>query len=189
MCVLIGAVADRAQAQTVSTQVLPEDLQPRIIGTEGTTTIGIAGYVDKFFSSERLFQTNYTAQIDVDRFVAKKFVVRGGLAGSGRFGGEDADELPTGSGAPALHAFGGLLFYFTPQSIVSLYSGGEYWAQLTQRADRDAGSIVGKLGAEGAFSSRVRLFVEGGYGLALTKGDERERVSRFVGQIGIRLKL
>src|SRR5688572_3448419 len=102
MCVLIGAVAGRAQAQTVSTQVLPEDLQPRIIGTEGTTTIGIAGYVDRFFSSERLFQTNYTAQIDVDRFVARKFVVRGGLAGSGRFGGEDADELPTGSGAPAL---------------------------------------------------------------------------------------
>lgn len=190
MCVLIGAATARAEAQgPSSTQALPEDLQPRVIGTEGTTAIGFSGYIDKFFSSERLFPTNYTTQIDVGHFLTQRFVIRGGLSGSGSFGGKDPDELATGSGAPSLHAFGGLLFYFTPKSMMSLYSGAEYWAQLTQRADRDAGSIVGKFGAEGVVSSRVSLFLEAGYGLALSKGDEGERVSRFVGQVGMRLKL
>jgi hypothetical protein len=151
--------------------------------------VGVAGYVDRFFSSERLFPTHYTAQIDVGHFVTQRLVARGGVSGSGSFGGEDADDLATGSGAPALHAFGGLSLYFTPDSIVSLYSGAEYWAQLTQRGESDTGSIVGKLGLQGAVSSRVSLFLEGGYGFGLTKGEEGERISRFVGQIGVRLKL
>lgn len=188
VCLLIGAATARAQPQVATAAALPEDLQPYIIGTKGTMMVGIAGYFDRFFSSERLFPTNYTAHVDVGRFISRRLVVRGGLTGSGSFGGDDADELATGSGAPAMHAFGGLSYYFTPQSIVSLYSAGEYWAQLTQRAGRDAGSIVGKVGGEGAVSSRVSLFLKGGYGFALTKGDEGERISRLVGKLGVRLK-
>lgn len=182
----VAAVDLRAQDAPARTQ--PEELQPRVIGTAGTTMVGIAGFVDKFFSSERVLPTNYTAQIDIGRFVTQKFTARGGLAGTGSFGG-DSDELATGSGAPALHAFGGVLYYFTPQSMWSAYSGAEYWAQLTQRTDPDAGSVIGKLGIQGAVSSRVSLFIEGGYGVGLTKGEEEETLSRFVGQLGVRLKL
>lgn len=150
--------------------------------------IGLAGYVDRFSSSERELATHYTAQIDVGGFVAPRIVVRGGLAGTGRFGGEGSDDRPTGAGAPAVHAFGGALFYFTPQSMLSAYVGGEYWNQLTQRDGTDAGSLVGTLGLQGAMSSRASVFIEGGYGFGLTKGDDGETLSRFVGRLGIRLK-
>jgi hypothetical protein len=80
------------------------------------------------------------------------------------------------------------LYYFTPQSIVSAYAGVDYWAQLTQRAEADAGSIVGTLGLQGAMSSRVSAFVEGGYGPALTRGDDDERLWRVIGRVGVRLK-
>jgi hypothetical protein len=177
-----------AQVESGSVTVVSEDVEPRNIGTAGTMVFGVAGFVDRFHSSERSLPTNYTAQIDVGRFISDKFLVRGGLAGSGSFGGDDDDERPTGAGAPSLHAFGGLLYYFTPQSMVSLYSGAEYSAQLTQRAEEDAGSIVGRVGLQGAVSSRASVFIEGGYGVGLTKGDEGELVSRFIGQFGIRLK-
>lgn len=177
-----------AQVESESVAVVSEDVEPRNIGTAGTMLFGVAGFVDKFHSSERNLPTNYTAQIDVGRFITDKLLVRGGVAGSGSFGGEDADDLPTGVGVPSLHAFGGVLFYFTPQSMVSLYSGAEYSAQLTQRAAEDAGSIVGRVGVQGAVSSRASVFIEGGYGVGLTKGDEGELVSRFLGQVGIRLK-
>lgn len=182
---LLGMAAS-AQGQTTPVPAQSEDLEPRIIGTAGTTMVGMAGYVDKFFSSERVLPTNYTAQVDIGRFLTQRFVVRGGLAGSGSVGGEDSDDLATGSGAPALHGFGGLLYYFTPQSMTSLYSGAEYWAQFTQREAGDRGSIVGKVGLQGAVSSRASLFIEVGYGIGLARGDEA--TSRFVGQIGVRLK-
>ncbi|HLG53849.1 MAG TPA: hypothetical protein VI485_00875 [Vicinamibacterales bacterium] len=150
--------------------------------------IGLAGYVDRVFSSEDAFPTNYTVQIDVGRFLTRSLVLRGGLAGTGRFGGDGAEDLPTGPGAAALHAFVGALFYINPQSIVSLYAGGDYWAQLSQRAGRDAGSVIGTLGAQGAVSSRASLFIEGGYGIGLTKGDEGETRSRYVARLGVRLK-
>lgn len=187
MSALSTAVA-HAQVESESRTPVSEDVEPRSIGAAGTMMFGVAAFVDRFHSSERTLPTNYTAQIDVGRFVTRAFLVRGGLAGSGSFGGDDPEERPTGVGAPALHAFGGLLYYFTPQSMVSLYSGVEYWAQLTQRAAEDAGSIVGRVGVQGAASSRASLFVEGGYGVGLTKGDEGELVSRFGGQLGVRLK-
>ena len=151
-------------------------------------TIGVSGYIDRFFSSERGLPTTYTAQIDISRFLTRKIAARGGLAGTGSVGGDDAEDLPTGSGAPALHGFAGVLYYFTPQSIVSAYAGVDYWAQLTQRAEADAGSIVGTLGLQGAMSSRVSAFVEGGYGPALTRGDDDERLWRVIGRVGVRLK-
>jgi hypothetical protein len=173
-----------ANAQTTP----PEELEPRIIGTTGTIVTGFSGYVDRFFSSERGLPFNYSMQIDVGRFVAKSFVVRGGLRGSGSIGGDDAEDLASGQGVPALHVFGGLLHYFTPQSIVSLYAGADYWAQLTQRDGADAGTIIGVAGVQGVLSSRVGLFLEGGYGAALQKNDDEVRATRLVAQIGVRLK-
>jgi hypothetical protein len=186
--VLMSVSVAHAQVEPGSVTAVSEDVEPRSIGAAGTMMFGVAAFVDRFHSSESALPTNYTAQIDVGRFVTRRFVVRGGLAGSGSFGGEDPEERPSGVGVPSLHGFGGLLFYFSPQSMVSLYSGVEYWAQLTQRAEEDAGSIVGRLGLQGAVSSRASLFVEGGYGVGITKGDEGELVSRFGGQLGIRLK-
>jgi hypothetical protein len=185
---LFTCSAAQAQVQPTSGDVASEDIEPRMIGTAGTTMIGLAGYVDKFVSPETSLPTNYAAHIDVGRFITRKFVISGGVVGTGSFGGDDSDELTTGSGAPALHVFGGLLYYFTPQSMISLYSGGEYWAQLTQRADEDAGSVVGKLGVQGVLSSRASLFIEGGYGMGLTRSEDGDVLSRFVGRIGIRLK-
>ena len=173
-----------AAAQTTS----PEEVEPRIIGTTGTMITSFSGFIDRSFSSERALPFNYSLQIDAGRFMTKSFVVRGGLRGTGSVGGDDSENLATGQGAPALHAFGGLLHYFTPQSIVSLYTGADYWAQLTQRDSPDSGWIVGLFGVQGALSSRVSLFLEGGYGTALRKNDDDVRVTRIVGQIGVRLR-
>lgn len=183
-----GAGAARAQERTDDT-VIAEEIEPRVIGTTGTTTLGFSGHLDRFASSERSTALNYAAQFDVARFLTRRIAARGGLAGTGSFGGDDADERPTGTGAPALHAFAGALYYFTPRSMLSPYAGAEYWAQVTQRAGRDAGSLVAVGGVQGAISSRASLFLEAGYGIGLTRGEDGETLSRVVGRIGVRLKL
>ena len=165
-----------------------EDLEPRIIGAAGTTAVGFSGYVDKFFSPETALPTNYTVQVDVNRFLTDRWVVRGGIAGSGSYGGDDSDELRTGPGAPAVHALGGVFFYFTPRSIWSAYTGIGLTVQMTQRSGSGMSSVVGSLGLQGAVSSRASLFIEGGFGRGLNKDDEDNRLSRFGGNIGIRLK-
>jgi hypothetical protein len=175
-----------AHAQT--TTPASEEVEPRTVGTTGTTMTGFSGYIDRFFSPEDGLPFNYSLQIDVGRFITKTFVVRGGLRGSGSVGGDDAEDLPAGQGVPALHAFAGLLHYFTPQSMVSLYAGADYWAQLTQRNGADAGTLIGVGGVQGQLSSRVSLFLEGGYGAALQKNDDDVRATRLVAQIGVRLK-
>src|SRR5688572_296209 len=149
---IVLACTATAHAQSVPTT--SEDIEPRVIGTTGTMLVGLSGYLDEFFSSERRLPLNYSAQVDVGRFLTKAFVVRGGLRGSGSVGGDASEDLAAGSGAPALHAFAGLLHYLTAQSLVSVYAGAEYWAQLTQRRSPDAGSVVGTLGVQGALSSR-----------------------------------
>ena len=184
--VAIAATAN-AQEQATPDQPPSEEIEPRVIGTPGTMMVGFAGYVDRFGSPDNELPTNYTAQIDVGRFITRGFVVGGGLVGTGRLG-EDADDVDSGSGAPALHLFTGVLYYLTPHSMVSLYSGGEYWVQLTRRAGEDAGSMVGKLGVQAVVSSRASLFLEGGYGVGLTRNDDEELVSRFIGRVGVRLK-
>ena len=175
-----------AQSSSRRTEPLPDDLRPHIVGSQGTTTIGFGGYLDRVYSSERILPVNYTIQVDVSRFVSKRLVVRGGLTGSGSAGGDDPDDRPTGIGAPALHACGGLFYYLKPQSMWSPYSGAEYWAQLTNRAADDRGAVIGMLGLEGAASSRLGIFFEGGYGLGLTGPDEK--TNRLVARVGIRLK-
>jgi hypothetical protein len=163
-----------------------EELEPHVIGTKGTTAIGFGGYLDRTYSSERVLPTNYTIQIDAGRFVTKRVVVRGGLSGSGSVGGDDADDRPTGLGAPALHGSAGLFYYLKPQSMWSPYAGAEYWIQLTQRGTDDKGAAVGTLGLEGAVSRRLAIFLEGGYGLGLTGPDEK--TNRVVARVGMRLK-
>lgn len=181
LAMMAAVAAGPARAQT-------EEIEPRTIAERGTTLVGFAGFIDKFYASEEALPINYSAQIDLARFVTSHFAIRGGLVGTGSARGENADDLTTGAGAPALHALAGVLYYLTPESMVSLYGGAEYWAQLTQRTSPDSGSLVGKAGIQAAASSRVSFFVEAGYGVRLTRDDEDQLMSRLVGQIGVRVK-
>jgi hypothetical protein len=114
-------------------------------------------------------------------------VVRGGIVGAASFR-QDDDESTQGPRAASLHALISGLYYFTPQSMLSLYSGAEYRAQLTRRADKDSGSALAVAGVEATLSSRASVFVEGGYGARLTRGDEGERQTRIAGRVGVRIK-
>jgi len=183
---LLSGAGVEAQDAPRTSEPLSDDLRPHVVGGTGTTMIGFGGYLDRVYSSERILPVNYTIQIDVSRFVSKRFVVRGGLSGSGSAGGDDPADRPTGIGAPALHASGGLLYYLKPQSMWSPYGGAEYWTQLTQRADHDRGAVIGSLGLEGAVSHRIGIFLEAGYGVGLTGPDEQ--TDRLVARIGLRLK-
>ncbi len=164
-----------------------EDVEPRTVGGRGVTTIGLAGFVDKFSSTEATFPTHATLHLDVSRFVTGRFAVRAGLLGSTTFGESD-DEAPVGPGAAALHALGGVNFYFTPQSLLSFYTGAEYRAQLTRRADQDAGTILGLGGLQATVSSRASVFVQAGYGARLSRGDDGELQTRVTGEVGFRLR-
>jgi hypothetical protein len=174
-------VATTAGAQT-------EDIEPRVIGGSGVTSVGFSGFIDRFTSSEALFPWHVTAHVDVTRFLTNRIAVRGGLIGSTLFAGDDADERATGPGAASLDAAVAGLFYFTPQAMASFYTGGEYRAPLTARAERDAGTMLGKAGVQAAISSRASVFVEGGYGARLTRGDDDELQTRIVAEIGLRIK-
>jgi hypothetical protein len=185
----LSLAASTAHAQQPESRPVPEDIEPRTIGTTGTMLIGVSGFIDRFHSPEQQLPLNLTAHVDVGRFVTPRIVLRGGLAGSGSFGGDDAEELARGQGVAALHAFVGGAYYFRPQSMLSLYAGGDYWAQLTQRGEvPEAGSVVGLLGVQGALSSRAHVFIEGGYGMALSLDVDEVRPRRVVGRVGFRLK-
>ena len=101
-----------------------------------------------------------TLQVDVGHFLTRRIAVRGGVVGSGALGG-DPDDVPTGVGVTALHAFGAASYYFTPGSMASFYAGAGYWAQITARDGPDSGSILGLGGMEAALS-RATVFLEGG---------------------------
>jgi hypothetical protein len=190
---LLSSSAASAQAPPVPSPAVSveEDVEPRIVGRSGTTLIGFSGFADRAFSTEKLMPFNYVVQADAVRFVTGHIAIRLGAAGSGSLGGDEDDEatLLTGTGAPALRAFGGGMYFLRPKSMISLYGAGEYWAQLTQRSEKDAGSIVFKLGLHAAVSSRASLFVEGGYGVGLTRGTEDELVTRLSGQVGFRIRV
>ena len=70
-----------------------EEIEPRTIGERGTTLVGLAGFIDKFYSSEEVLPINYSAQIDVARFVTNRFAVRGGQVETGSVRGENTDDL------------------------------------------------------------------------------------------------
>jgi len=99
------------------------------------------------------------------------------------------DDVPAGIGVTALHAFGSANYYFTPGSLASVYAGAGYWAQITARDGPDNGSVLGLGGFEAALSSRATVYVEGGYGFALTQTDGGATRQRFVARIGVRVKL
>lgn len=163
-----------------------EDIEPRVVGAAGTTSAGISGFIDHFNSSEDAYPWRASLYVDLNRFVTSKIAVRGGLVGTTTF--DDEDDDTTGSAAASVHALASALYFFTPQSIASFYSGAEYRAQLSRRADRDAGTVLGVGGVQAMFSSRAGLFVEGGYGIRLTRGDEGETLTRITGQIGLRIR-
>ena len=166
-----------------------EDIEPRIVGKRGTTSIGLAGFADRFFSPEEVLSASYTVQVDGARFFTERFAFRLGVAGTGTFGGDSAGDARAGAGAPAVHGMGGVLFYFTPRSLLSAYLGSEYWLQITSRAAGERGSVLGKAGIHATLSSRASVFVEAGAGTAVSRGSEGELLTRFVGQIGLRIKL
>jgi hypothetical protein len=163
-----------------------EDIEPRVVGSTGTTMAGVSGFIDRFSSSEDDFPWRVSLYVDVSRFVTSHIAARGGLVGATTF--HDEDDESAGSSASSVHAFAGALYFFTPQSMVSLYSGAEYRAQLNRRAARDAGSVLGVGGVQAMLSSRAGLFIEGGYGVHLTKGDDGERLTRLTGQLGLRIR-
>jgi DNA-binding winged helix-turn-helix (wHTH) protein len=165
-----------------------EDIEPRTVGGAGVTTIGVAGFIDRFESAEDTFPLHTTLQVDVSRFVTGRLAVRAGLIGSAVFGTDADEEVATGPGAAALDARGALLFYFTPQSMVSAYAGAEYRTPLTARADEESGTALGVGGVQAMLSARASIFVQGGYGARLTRGSEGERQTRIVGETGIRIR-
>jgi hypothetical protein len=190
-CLLFLMSVTAADAQSTDArppQADTEETEPRIVGRAGMTMIGFSGFVDRAFSTASLMPLNYTVQADGLRFMTGHIAVRIGVSGSGSIGGDEADARPTGTGVPALRAFAGGLYFLRPKSMLSPYAGAEYWAQVTERPGKDAGSIVGKLGFQAAISSRTALFAEGGYGIGLTKGTDDELVTRIVGQIGFRVR-
>jgi hypothetical protein len=165
-----------------------EDVEPRIIGRPGTTAIGFAGYADRITSEDDNLPLHVTLQVDVSRFLTRHIVAKAGVVGTGALGG-DPDERPTGVGVPALHAFGAATWYFTPQSMASLYAGAGYWAQISAREGTDRGFVVGLGGVDAALSSRATVFLEGGYGFGLTRTDDGATRQRLVARIGVRVKL
>lgn len=166
---------------------LTEETEPRRVGTRGSTTIGFAGFLDRTYSSEELPPLFVTAQLDIARFVTDRVAVRAGVVGQGRFGGETELET-TGADASALHAAIGAQFYFTPASLLSLYSGVDYRYQLTTPRQGDAGFVIPKVGLEGTVSSRASFFAEGGFGIAVRRGSEGELNTRVNGQLGLRIR-
>jgi hypothetical protein len=167
---------------------LNEDVEPRVVARPGTTAIGLAGYADRITSEDDNLPLNLTLQVDVSHFLTRHIAARAGVIGSGALGG-DPDALPSGVGVPALHGFAAAAWYFTPQAMASVYAGAGYWAQLTARDGADRGAIVGLGGIEAALSSRANVFVEGGWGIGLTRTDDGATRQRFVARLGVRVKL
>ena len=165
-----------------------EDVEPRVVGAKGRTAIGLAGYADRIASEDDNLPLHLTLQVDVSHFLTRRIAVRGGVIGSGALGG-DPDDVPTGIGVTALHAFGAANYYFTPGSMASFYAGAGYWAQITARDGPDRGLVLGVAGIEAALSSRATVFVEGGYGVGLTKTDDGATRQRFLARLGVRVKL
>ena len=69
-----------------------EDVEPRVIGTRGTTAIGLAGYADGVTSADDDLPLNLTLQVDVGRFLTQRIAVRGGVVGTGVLGGDPEGE-------------------------------------------------------------------------------------------------
>ena len=188
LCLTVARNASAQEAPPILPSTSSEEIEPRAIATAGTTTVGISGSVDRFQSTEQRYPLNITAHLDVSRFVTSHIAIIAGVTGRSSIGGSESESHTRGLGVPALHAFGGALYYFTPQSMVSLYAGQSYWNQLTARSESDNGAIVGLVGVQAALSSRAMAFVEGGYGAEVSRGAEGEMRTRLLGRIGIRFR-
>lgn len=186
VCVALCGDAVPSRAQDAA-PAASEELEPRVVGAAGVTTIGLSGFIDKVSSSEDVFPWRATAQFDLTRFVTRRFAARIGLIGSTSADGLDDDER-IGAAAPAFFATAAALAYLTPSAVLSPYFGLEYRARLTDRPARDAGVTLGLAGAQAALSSRASMFVEAGYGIDLTRGSDDELRTRFVTTFGVRIR-
>lgn len=187
LCVLaaVAVNADRASAQ--STSSADDELEPRVVGAAGVTTLGLSGFIDKVSSSEDAYPWQATAQFDLTRFLTRRLAARIGLVGSTTADGLDDDER-IGAAAPAFYANAAALVYLTPSAVISPYLGTEYRARLTERPEKDAGTVFGLGGVQASMSSRASVFAEAGYGLDLTRGSDDELRTRFVTSVGVRVR-
>jgi hypothetical protein len=182
----IAAAALLVLSLTASVASAQDEIEPRTIGVRGRVTFGVAGFVDRVASAEDDFPAQATLHVEVSRFVTRRIAIVGGVIGSTSLG--DDEESTGGPGVAALHARGGALFYFSPDAMVSAYAGTEYRAPLTGRAEREPGSVLGLGGFQAAVSSRASIFVQGGYGARLTRGDEGELQTRLTAEVGFRIR-
>ena len=182
-----GQTPDRSP-QAV-TPAVEEEIEPRIIGRPGTTMVGVSGFVDRAFSTEALMPLNYTVEAGGLRFITTHIAIDAAVAGSGSFGGDASESVPAGTGVASLRLMAGALYFLRPRSMISLYGGGDYATQLSRRSGSERGVIVGKVGIQAAMSARAALFVEGGYGFAITTGSAGERVTRIQGLVGLRIRV
>ena len=166
-----------------------EDVEPRVVGAPGRTSIGLAGYADRITSEDDDLPFHLTLQVDVSHFLTTRIAVRGGVVGSGALGG-DPDDVPTGIGVTALHAFGAgeLLLHAAgrwPASTPAPATGPRSPPATAPTAARSSASAAWRRRSRRA----RRVFVEGGYGLGLTRTEDGATRQRFVARVGVRVKL
>jgi hypothetical protein len=187
LCVIASVTAGPTLASAQSTPPNDEELEPRVVGAAGVTSLGLSGFIDKVSSSEDAFPWNMTAQVELTRFLTRRLAARIGLVGSTTADGLDDDER-IDAAAPAFYATAAALVHLTPGSVISPYLGAEYRARLTERPEKDAGIVLGLAGVQAAISSRTSVFGEAGYGIDLTRGSEDELRTRFVTSFGVRIR-
>jgi hypothetical protein len=187
LCLIAAVTAGPDVASAQSPSAADEELEPRVVGAAGVTTLGLSGFIDKVSSSEDVFPWNVTAQFELTRFVTRRLAARIGLVGSTTADGLDDDERISAA-APAFYATAAALVHLTPGSVISPYLGIEYRARLTERPEKDAGIALGLAGVQAAISSRASVFGEAGYGIDLTRGSEGELRTRFVTSLGVRVR-
>ena len=183
LATLAGSVTGAAAQSTPAV----EELEPRIVGAAGVTTLGLSGFIDKVSSSEDAFPWRVTGHLDLTRFLTQHLAARLGVVGSSTADGLDDDER-IGAAAPAFHATVAALAYLTPGAVISPYVGTEYRARLTDRPEKDVGTVLGIGGVQAALSSRASVFVESGFGIDLTRGSDDELRTRFTTSFGVRIR-
>jgi hypothetical protein len=184
---LLAILASSATESSAQSEPVGEELEPRVVGATGVTTMGLSGFIDKVSSSEDAFPWRATGHLELTRFVTAHFAARLGVLGSSTADGLDDDER-IGAAAPAFHATVAALAYFTPGAVISPYVGMEYRARLTERPEKDAGTVLAIGGVQAALSSRASVFVESGYGIDLTRGSDDELRTRFTTSFGVRIR-
>jgi hypothetical protein len=176
--IVLAAAVGTASAQT------PEPA--KMVGRKGATQMGISfSTTTPVALTEAGTQTGATTlngSIDIGRFVTNKLVTRFGVFGSGSFGGQRSG----GSSPVSFMLLGGVLYYFTPDKVSSLYLGGDSSVAVSSVGSGDP-NVNGRLGVQTAIRHNASFFVEGGYGGALTSSEGGSRGGSLMTNVGIRV--